>query len=66
MHSVSCNGVIHKEGRVCMHIERICDYIDQRIDVINAALDRGEWTDSMRVELSEIASFLHEMLKLMK
>ena len=49
-----------------MNLDSICDYIESRIDAIDAAVDRGEWTDSMRVELSEIASFLHEMLKLMK
>lgn len=49
-----------------MYIERICDYIDQRIDVINAALDRGEWTDSMHEELRYLASLLHGMFKQMK
>ena len=49
-----------------MSLDSIYDYIESRIDAINAAVKRGEWTDSMRVELSEIASFLHEMSKLMK
>ena len=47
-------------------VDAICDYISRRIDAIDAAVKRGEWSDSMRVELSEIASFLHEMFKLMK
>ena len=55
-----------RKGGVRVSLDSIYDYIESRIDAINAAVKRGEWTDSMRVELSEIASFLHEMSKLMK
>ena len=43
----------------------ICDYIDRRINVINAVVDRGEWTDSMHEELRGLASLLRQMFESM-
>lgn len=49
-----------------MPVNSLCDYLDSRIDAINAAIKRGECTDSMREELHEIASLLHEIFEQMK
>lgn len=49
-----------------MLVNLLCDYIDSRVDAIDAAVERGEWTDSMREELSEIAGLLHKAFELMK
>lgn len=48
-----------------MLINLLCDYIDGRVDAIDAAVARGEWSDSMREELSAIAGLLHEAFELM-
>lgn len=49
-----------------MYINLLCDYVDSRVDAIDAAVKRGEWSDSMREELSAIASLLRKAFALMK
>lgn len=48
-----------------MYVNLLCDYIDSRVDAIDAAVERGEWTDSMREELSAIAGLLRKAFELM-
>lgn len=49
-----------------MLVNLLCDYIDSRVDAIDAAVSRGEWTDSMREEMRDIASLLRKAFTLMK
>lgn len=48
-----------------MSLDSICDYIESRIDAIDAAVKRGEWSDSMHEELRGLASLLRQMFESM-
>lgn len=49
-----------------MLVNLLCDYVDSRVNAIDAAVKRGEWTDSMREELCEIARLLRKTFALME
>lgn len=49
-----------------MNIKSVCDYVSSRVDAVDAAVERGEWSDSVREELAAMARLLREALEEMK